>query len=239
MSGESMLEKLFFELASESRLSILRELKEENLKMLEISRRLNVTATEACRQLERLSNTFLVQRQPDGTFMLAQYGKIVLQLSLSLNFVSKYSGYFSTHDLMGLPSQFVNRISELSNADLEMDVMKNIDKGCEAFLEAEQYGWGMGESKAPEHMASAMNQRVQEGLKLRSLRPEMRIPSIATPKLPKNVEVRCIPEVPATVILTEKTAGVCLRQIGGRMDFAGFLGKDPTFHRWAEELFLH
>jgi DNA-binding transcriptional ArsR family regulator len=48
------LGKLLFELASESRLAILRELQKENLKMQEIARRLDVTATEAFRQLQRL-----------------------------------------------------------------------------------------------------------------------------------------------------------------------------------------
>ena len=75
MVEESGLEKLFFELASESRLSILLELQGENLKMQEIARRLNVTPTEAFRQLERLSAARLVQRQPDGTFALSEYGK--------------------------------------------------------------------------------------------------------------------------------------------------------------------
>ena len=51
MGEESGLEKLFFELASESRLGILRELQKENLKMQEIARRLDVTPTEAFRQL--------------------------------------------------------------------------------------------------------------------------------------------------------------------------------------------
>jgi predicted transcriptional regulator len=51
MERESGIDKLFFELASENRLSILHELKKENLKMQEIARRLDVTATEAFRQL--------------------------------------------------------------------------------------------------------------------------------------------------------------------------------------------
>ena len=62
MGEESGLDKLFFELASESRLNILRELKKENLKMQEIARRLDVTPTEAFRQLERLTAALLVQR---------------------------------------------------------------------------------------------------------------------------------------------------------------------------------
>jgi len=83
--GEGV-EKLFFELASESRLSILRELQNENLKMQEIARRLDVTATEAFRQLERLSAASLVQRQPDGAYALTQYGKLELHLSSSMDF---------------------------------------------------------------------------------------------------------------------------------------------------------
>ena len=76
MGEEYGLEKLFFELASENRLCILRELQKENLKMQEIARRLDVTPTEAFRQLERLSTASLVQKQPDGTFTLAEYGNL-------------------------------------------------------------------------------------------------------------------------------------------------------------------
>jgi len=112
LENEAGVEKLFFELASESRLSILRELQKENLKMQEIARRLDVTATEAFRQLQRLSEALLVQKQPLGTFALAEYGRLVLQLSSSLEFVSKHRNYFSTHNIMRLPSHFLNRLSE-------------------------------------------------------------------------------------------------------------------------------
>ena len=143
MGEESGLEKLFFELASASRLCILRELQKENLKMQEIARRLDVTATEAFRQLERLSTASLVQKQPDGTFALAEYGKLVLQISTSLDFISRHREYFSTHDLMRLPSQFVNRLGELAGAELEMDTIKNLNSGAQSFAKAKQYAWGI------------------------------------------------------------------------------------------------
>ena len=126
MDDESGWEKLFFELASENRLSILHELQRENLKMQEIARRLDVTPTEAFRQLERLGTAGLVQRQSDGTFTLAEYGKLVLQISTSLDFISKHKDYFSSHDLMRLPSQFVERIGELAGADFEADTIHNL-----------------------------------------------------------------------------------------------------------------
>jgi len=56
--------------------------------------------------------------------------------------------------------------------------------------------------------------------------------------MPKNVELRGLSELPAIVVLTEKAAGICFCQIGGRVDYAGFFGPDPTFHNWVKDLFL-
>lgn len=240
MKSDARLEKLFFELASESRLSILHELQKKNLKMQEIARRLDVTATEAFRQLERLSAASLVRRQPDGTFTLAGYGKLVLQLSSSLDFVSKHKDYFSTHDVTRLPVQFINRLSELSQANLVMDTIESLNRGERAFAEAEQYGWGIAEGTIPERMGPVMDERIQKGVKLKLLIPENRLFANGKP-IPtiKNVEIRGLPDLPAVVVLNEKEAGICFRQADGRVDYAGFFGKDPTFHNWVRDLFLY
>lgn len=240
MKNDEGIEKLFFELASESRLSIMCELRNENLKMQEIARRLDVTATEAFRQLERLSAALLVQRQPDGTFAIAEYGKLVLQLSSSLEFVSKQRDYFSTHDIIRLPLQFVNRLNELSQADLVMDTIESLNKGERAFMEAEQYGWGIAEGTIPEHMDSIMAERIQKGLKLKFLIPENRLSAnVSPPAMARNLEVRCLSDLPVLVVLTEKEGGVCFSQVGGRIDYAGFFGNDPAFLNWVKDLFLY
>jgi predicted transcriptional regulator len=233
MENEAGIEKLFFELASESRQDILRELQKENLKMQEIARRLDVTATEAFRQLERLSAALLVHKQSDGTFTLAEYGKLVLQLSSSLEFASKYKEYFSTHDVMRLPLQFVNRLGELSLASLVTDTIENLNRAERAYVEAEEFGWGMAEGTIPEQMGPIMDEKLRKGLKLRFLIPETRLPTSAFP------QIRGLPDIPAIVVLTEKVGGVCLRQVGGRMDYAGFFGNDPTFLNWVKDLFLY
>jgi predicted transcriptional regulator len=234
------LDKLFFELTSESRLSILNELQKENLKMQEIARRLDVTPTEAFRQLEHLSLASLVQRQPDDTFALGEFGKLILQISSSFDFISKHKAYFSTHDLTSLPSQFVNRLGELSAAKLEMDTIKNLNMGAQAFTESEQYAWGMGEGTIREQMTSVMNQHVARGIQVEMIISKERLPAGANlPEMPKNVELRKgLPELPAIIVLTEKVAGVCFCQLGGRIDYAGFFGSDPTFHDWVKDLFL-
>jgi predicted transcriptional regulator len=67
-----------------------------------------------------------------------------------------------------------------------------------------------------------------------------RLPPVASqPLMPKNMEMRGISDLPAIVVVTEKAAGVCFRQIGGKMDYAGFFGFDPTFHNWVKDLFVY
>lgn len=233
------MEKLLFELASENRLGILRELQRGSLKMQEIARRLNVTATEAFRQLERLSTASLIQRQPDGAFTIAEYGKLVLQLTSSLEFVFKHKEYFSTHDIMLLPSQFVNRIGELSQAKLVTDTIESINTGERMFLEAKQYTWGIAEGVVPELMGPAMNEQLQRGVKGKFLIPEDRLFASINPALADMFEARGIPDLPAIVALTEKEAAICFRLIGGKMDYAGFYGKEPIFIGWVKDLFLY
>jgi predicted transcriptional regulator len=46
MENQESIEKLFFELASESRLGILRKLNEKNWKMNDVARKLDLTTTE-------------------------------------------------------------------------------------------------------------------------------------------------------------------------------------------------
>jgi predicted transcriptional regulator len=51
--------------------------------------------------------------------------------------------------------------------------------------------------------------------------------------------VRSLSDIPALVVLTEKEAGACFRQVDGKMDYADFFGKDPAFHSWVKDLFLY
>jgi predicted transcriptional regulator len=232
------MEKLFFELASESRLRILRELQTKNLKMNEIARRLDVTATEAFRQLQRLSEAMLVQKQPEGTYAITGYGKLVLHLCSSFEFASKHREYFLSHDVWRIPLQFLNRLGELSQTSLIMDSMENINRGERMFIDAEQYAWGLAEGRIPELMDPIMDQKIAKGLQVKMIIPEADLSTVPALKIP-NVEVRGISDIPVILGITEKGATVCFRFIGGRVDYAGFSGKDPTFLNWAKDLFLY
>ncbi len=235
LENREELAKLFFELASDSRLSILGELRAETLKMQEVARRLDVTATEAFRQLERLSSALLVQRLPEGTYTLTAYGRLVLQLSSPLGFLLKHREYFSTHNVSALPYQFINRLGELSGATLIADTMESLNRAERLFIEMKQFGWGMAEGVIPELMGPVMDQQLSKGIKMKFIIPESKLP----PESPgiANVEIRGLPDIPIIIAMNEKEAMICPRSNDGKMDYSAFYGSDLLFLGWTRDLF--
>ena len=239
MEKSEGIEKLFFDLASESRLAIIRELKEQNLKNNELGGKLDLTATEAFRQLQHLSEALIVQRLPDGTYTITNYGKLTLQLLQSLEFTYKHKEYFLNHDVWRLPYQFVNRIGELSRSTLDMDTIENINRAGQMFSEAEKYAWAMGQ-KLLESLGPAMARPISKGVKFRFMGHENRLPNFNhAPGETPHIELKTFTDIPITIVTTEKEACICLPSTEGRMDYAAFYGTDPKFINWAKELFLY
>jgi predicted transcriptional regulator len=141
---------------------------------------------------------------------------------------------------MKIPSQFLNRLGELSRAELEMDTIETLNKGAKAFQEAKEYIWALGESTIPEQMVPVVNDLIEKGLEFKALTIGNRLPvGPSRVRTPKNVETRVLPDCPVVIALNEKAAAVTFRQIGGRVDYAGFFGNDSQFHNWVRDLFLH
>jgi len=202
--------------------------------MHELGRQLNLTATEIFRQLKRLSEAQLVQKMPDGSYSITPYGRLVLQLSASHEFVFKHKDYFLAHDLSRLPYPFINRIGELSQASLSMESYKNITWGEELVGQAQQYFWAIVEGPGNERLP------VTAGVKYRFLLPESQIPTGSNPPGPAHgIEVKGLSDIPAIIALTEKDAGVFFYLLNGRPDYAGFVAKDSSSINWVKDLFQY
>ena len=239
MEKSKGIEKLFFDLASESRLGIIRELKEQNLKNNELGAKLDLTATEAFRQLQHLTEELIISKLPDGTYTITNYGKITLQLIQSLEFTFEHKEYFLNHDVWRLPYQFVNRIGELSRSTLSMNTIENINRAVNMFSEADNYAWVMGE-KVLESLGPAMARPTSKGAKFRFIGYESLLPNFNhVPGETPHIELRTLTDVPITIVCTDKEAAVCLPSTEGRMDYAAFYGKDQMLMNWVRELFLY
>lgn len=225
------IDKLFYELASENRISILRKLNEKSWKMNSLARKLDLTTTETFRQLQRLKEASLVEKQPDGKYSITAYGTLVLQLSSSQEFVFRHKQYFLTHAVARIPQQFVSRIGELSQTRLIMGMIESTTKSSTLIGEATQFMWGISPEPLPSSFDDVAKQ-IPKGVEYRILSPQqpVRMPSL---------ESRSLSDVPVIMAITEKEATLCFRFLDGRVDYACFSGNDPTFLNYVKELFLY
>ncbi len=239
MESQDGVDRLFFELASGSRLGILLELQAKELRMQEIARKLNITDTETCRQLQRLSDAKLIQKQPNATYRLTIYAKLVLNVTSPLDFISKHREYFLDHDAFLLPSEFRARLGELSSVRLITTTIETLNWVCEMFKDAEKRidatVVGM------DTIVDIEIQRVVEGLKVRwlmleSFLPKARLKLRSIEKLP---EMRWTPSIFGHVGVTDKAAILTIKRNDGTLTYDAFVGEDPSFLKFAEDLFMH
>ncbi len=233
------LDRVFFELASESRLSILRELLTKNYKMQELARKLDLTDTEAFRQLQRLNEALLIQKQPDGSYQITQYGKLLMQFSHSFEFAHKFRKCLLTRDIWRIPTQFIDRLGELSQATLNVEPLEMINDIQALISNSDKQLWVIGERPIG-FMDKVFAEKMQKGLAIKLLFDEENRKFFENAPDVKGVfEKRVIPQIPVTLLLSEKFGGVNLISIDGRADSAVFYGNDPAFLQWISDLFLY
>ncbi len=236
---EERLDLLFFELASEDRLNILRELNKTNLKMQDIARKLDLTATEASRQLQRMSKAELIERNSDGLYTVTQFGKLILSLSPSMEFALKHKQYFLTHNIWDLPSSFISRLGELSQGELLMEMGVVLVRWEELIRAAEEHLWVMTPQRIPS-LVRVIEERHLQGVKLRYVTPEQLAATYQKSLLTgQNIERRIFDDFSFGILGTEKEAMLGLPFMDGTPNPSGFFGHDPAFLKWVHDLFLH
>ncbi|MCW4000217.1 MAG: ArsR family transcriptional regulator [Candidatus Bathyarchaeota archaeon] len=225
------IERLFYELASESRLSILEALKEKDCKMNDLSRNLDLSTTETFRQLQRLSEASLARKQPEGTYAITEYGKLVLGFSSPLGFLLKNKQFFLTHDVQCLPAKFIMRLEILSQATFLSGMVESTTKISNMIGQAKYFMWAI----SPEPLFQSLediSKEIPKGAQYRVMSPQPYM------KLP-NIENRTLSEPPLILALTEKQAAVCFRLIDGKVDYTCFFGEASGFHEWVKDLFCY
>lgn len=232
------IENLFFNLSSKSRIDILQSISADNLRMNEIARKNEITATEASRQIQRLLDESIIQKLPDGSYTLSNYGKLLLHFLPGLEFIFKNKQYFSDSDLWKLPYHFINRIGELSSGYLCNEVSETVNKIETMMKESNEFVWVLTDQAMTVH-SDVMLERTAKGVKFRSLIHERLIESSQVRVFGKNVERRLLQVIPALVVITEKEGFFSLLDINGKIAPKGFFGTDPVFMKWVTDFYLY
>ena len=228
---------LFFQLASVDRKNILKELQRNEMKLAEVARRLNMSGTEGLRQLQRLGEAELVTRGPDGKYQLTPYGTLVLDDSATLEFISKHREYFMEHDANLLPKEFRSRLGELSDCKLINETVGTLNwvtwfyESAQKKIDATVVGLEM--------QVNVAIRRVREGVPSRWLLDQSFATRASELLRSEKIrpEIRVVPRVIGHVAATDKAAVLTLRRRDGELSFAAFVGENPEFIGWAEDLF--
>jgi predicted transcriptional regulator len=217
---------------------IIEELQTSSLKLSEVAKKLDITATEALRQVQRLRDAGLLEKTSEGKYHSTPYSKLILESSVAMDFLSKHREYFLDHDTSLIPPQFRARFGELSKTVFLPEPVTNLNTGSEILKNAEKWIDVMSEQRLEQH-GQILRQRLLEGIKVRFVHQENLIDSMKQELIdPKqSVERKFIPRVCAVMILTDKSAGFSLRKLDGKMDYQVFAGTDPESMKWARDLF--
>jgi predicted transcriptional regulator len=235
---EERLSDLHFQLASADRRRIVEELLKEDLKLNEVAKRMGITATEAFRQLQRLTDAGLLEKMPDGRYHSTRYAKLILDASASLSFISKNREHFVDHDASLIPPEFRGRLGELINTDLLTETVPNLNRGTEAFKKAEKRIDLMVEQRLEQHN-QVIKQRASEGVPVRFLMQDSLLDSVKgeLSSAKPSGEVRSVPRICAMVLLIDESMVLGLPRTDGRMDYQLFSSNDPVAVKWGDDLF--
>jgi len=247
---------LYFELSNEDRLKILKRLEGGGMNVTGLARGLGLTTQECSRHLSRLSEAMLVDRNPDGLYVLTNYGRSSLRLIPSQLFLSEHKEYFNAHTLRKLPQEFVSRIGELQESDLTENVMQSFSIVESIFKNAEENVSMIHD----QYLLSVLPlgvEALKRGVSLNSLEPRTKGPrrdlNPARPGyiseededyllrswLDGNIDSRFTEAIDIFLYVSESESLVAFPLADGAFDYVGFHSMDEAPLRYCSDLFNH
>jgi predicted transcriptional regulator len=244
------LAEILFILASIDRLTLLSEIGVAKCRLSQLTTKISATPQETSKHLIRLREAKLIEKDPDGFFCLTAFGKIMLNLLPSINFLTKNREYFLSHDISSLPLEFIERLGELQegeHADNVGSVMAHIQQVVQ---EAEDYIWLMSDHRLGHGEYSTKSGKLESNS---TLTWRVIVPAssdinwtsaradVGTHK--GRIEYLLIEDpkdIMAGIALNEKISGLGFQDFTGRLDFnRGFRSNNPVFRKWCQDLFLY
>jgi predicted transcriptional regulator len=242
-------EEIFFELASQQRLSILFSLHHKTAKLSQLSKDLGITMQEIHRNVNRLQEAGLIEKDPDGSFSLTTFGNTIIDQIPTFDFLSRYKEYFSEHTLGELPMKFVQRIGALNNCELVKGIVAILEFWKQICRESEEYILEII-PQVPLDLIEPIVLSVREkGIRLFYIFPkDVIIPKGRRDILNKlnfdelnnsgRIARRMVDRVQVAVVINEKKASVLFPVQKGETDMnLMFYSEDPSFHAWCLDYF--
>lgn len=250
-SAYANTEKTFFELASEQRLSIIFRINEKKAKISQLAKDLGITMQEAHRNVNRLQDAGLIEKNPEGVFSLTTFGNTIVKQIPTFNYLSKHKEYFSEHILGELPIKFIMRLGALDKCEYVKGVVAILERWKDIYRDADQYIHEIVPQVPIDLIEPAIDRVKSKGVKYSYVLPQ----NVIIPKGRKDllkklghnellnkgaIERRMVESVQVAVVLNEKHASVMFPTQKGETDMNMiFYSDDRIFHEWCLDYFRY
>jgi predicted transcriptional regulator len=250
--------KTFFELGSAQRIAILYKIAEASCNLARLSKDLDCTMPEIRRNVIRLTNSGMIDRESNGTFTLTTFGKTILEQIPTLDFLSRNKDYFSDHTFSPLPLKFIRRIGSLNNSKLVSGLVTIEEKLNDIYNRSQEYVYAMI-PEVPIDLIVSIVARLKK-IEGKNFSFSYILPTHATvPKRRKNmldelgfdkllkkgtVDRKMVNSIPIGVVLNDVQACVMFprAQRNSKIDLdmnSMFYGEDPDFHEWCLDYYRY
>ncbi|HKG40698.1 MAG TPA: transcriptional regulator [Nitrososphaeraceae archaeon] len=242
-------EEIFFELASQQRLSIIFGLYQKKAKLSELSKDLGITMQEVHRNVNRLQDAGLIEKDSDGIFSLTTFGNTIIKQIPSFDFLSQHKEYFSEHTLGELPMKFVQRIGALNNCELVRGIVTILEFWKQIYRESESYIFEIIPQVPLDLIEPILFNVRDRGIRLCYIFPrDVIIPKGRTELLKRlgfdelyntgRIGRRMVDKVQVAAVINEKKASVLFPTQKGETDMnLMFYSEDQLFHDWCLDYF--
>jgi predicted transcriptional regulator len=241
---------LFFELAGDLRLSMLTRLSHKSYRLSQLSSELDATMQEAHRNMTRLIDSGLVAKDKEGELVLTAYGRMVVTMIPSYDFLYRNREFFLDHSLGDLPPKFIQRMGALQKCGMVHGVMAILQRWKNLYSESEKYIREIM-AQVPLDLIETVSGRVEHGVKFSYIfASNAVVPKGRTQLLQKVgwrnfiskglVERRMLPDVRVMTIFNERQGCVLFPNMKGEPDLnVMFYGEDGEFLEWCADLFSY
>jgi predicted transcriptional regulator len=247
------LTDLLFELSNDDRLKILLELENGPKNLTKIAKDLSYTAQGTSRNMARLTQISLIERNPEGDYILTPFGENALRLLAGYEFLAQEKDYILSHSTRFLPQSFVSRLGELSKNDRVTEILDTVGNIARARRAATEYEWFItpGRMSSPRDAVDVIDE-LKRGVKIRAIEPPHYVPSdkvmSETPReyldffeqswRNGDLQHRCLDDIRIRMYMTEREVAIlALPKKDGKADVLGYHSEDPVFHEWCRDLF--
>jgi predicted transcriptional regulator len=239
---------LFFELAGDLRLSMLTRLSHKSYRLSQLSSELDATMQEAHRNMTRLIDSALVAKDKEGELVLTAYGRMVVTMIPSYDFLYRNREFFLDHSLGDLPPKFIQRMGALQKCEMVHGVMAILQRWKNLYSESEKYIREIM-AQVPLDLIETVAGRVEHGVKFSYIfASNAVVPKGRTQLLQKVgwrnfiskglVERRMLPDVRVMTIFNERQGCVLFPNMKGEPDLnVMFYGEDGELLEWCADLF--